>query len=260
MNLGPLSTLFRYRALVRNLVAKDIAVKYRGSILGLMWSLLNPALMLVVYVFAFQVVLKVHTENYAFFIMAGLLPWSFFASALTSSTQAIVGNAGLIRRVYFPREILPIACVLFTFWQLVLAFAVFLPAVILISGVDPSWRILLVLPVLLLHLLFTVGLAFALAAVTVHFRDVAHLTEVLLPLLFWVTPIVYSIEMVPAPLRSWMKFSPLALFTISYQEVLLRARLPEWSLVTPVVAWTTATVGIGHLIFRRFSPTLAEEV
>jgi ABC-type polysaccharide/polyol phosphate export permease len=260
MNVGPISTLFRYRSLVRNLVARDITLKYRGSLLGLVWSLLNPALMLTVYTFAFKVVLRIHTENYAYFIMAGLLPWTFFASALMASTRAIVGSADLIRRVYFPREILPIASVLFSFWQLVLALAVFLPALMLISGIDPSWRIVLILPVLLLHLVFTIGVAFVLAAVTVHLRDVAHLTEVLLPLLFWLTPIVYPIEMVPARLQDWVKLSPLALFAIAYQDILLGARLPEWSLAAPVVAWSAATVGFGYLIFRRFSPTMAEEV
>jgi len=252
--------LLRYRALVRNLVVKDLKLKYRGSLLGLLWSLLNPALMLVVYTFAFKIVLRVPTENYAYFIMAGLLPWSFFAGALTASTQAIIGNAGLIRRVYFPREILPIASVLFTFTQLLLAFAVFLPVLILISGSAPSWKMAFVLPVLLVHLVFTMGLAVALAAVTVHFRDVAHLTEVLLPLLFWATPIVYPIDLVPATLQGWMKLSPLALFALASPDVLLQARLPEWALIVPLVGWSAATVGLGYLVFRRLSPTLAEEV
>jgi ABC-type polysaccharide/polyol phosphate export permease len=252
--------LFRYRALVRNLVAKDLQLKYRGSLLGLIWSLLHPALMLLVYTFAFKVVLRVHAENYAYFIMTGLLPWTFFAGALTASTQAIVGNAGLIRRVYFPREILPVASVLFSFTQLLLALAVFIPALILVSGIDPSWKMALVLPVLLLHLIFTVGIAFALAAATVYLRDVAHLTEVLLPLLFWATPIVYPIEMAPATLQGWIKLSPLALFALAYQDVLLWARWPEWALIAPVVGWSAATVGLGYLIFRRLSPTLAEEV
>jgi ABC-type polysaccharide/polyol phosphate export permease len=260
MWLGPIHTLFRYRTLVRNLVAKDITLKYRGSLLGLFWSLLHPALMLVVYTFAFKVVLRVPMENYGYFIMAGLLPWTFFASALTASTHAITGNAGLIRKVYFPRAILPIASVLFSFTQLLLAFAVFLPALLLISGVHPSWRMALVVPVALLHLVFTVGLAFALAAVTVHFRDVAHLTEVLLPLLFWATPIIYPIDMVPETLQGWIRMSPLALFTIAYQDILLRARLPEWGLMAGVVLWSAATVGLGYTIFRRFSSTLAEEV
>jgi homopolymeric O-antigen transport system permease protein len=257
---GSIGGLFRYQALIRNLVAKDLKLKYRGSLLGLVWSLLNPALMLVIYTFAFKIVLKVPTENYTYFIMAGLLPWTFFASALTASTQAITGNAGLIRKVYFPRAILPIASVLFSFTQLLLAFAVFLPAVLLISGIRPSWEMVLIVPVALLHLVFTVGLAFALAAVTVHFRDVAHLTEVLLPLLFWATPIIYPIDMMSATLQGWVKLSPLALFAIAYQDILLRARLPEWGLIVDVVVWSAATVGLGYLIFRRFSPTLAEEV
>src|SRR5262249_20542164 len=216
--------------------------------------------MLIVYTFAFKVVLRVHSENYAYFVMAGLLPWAFFAGALTASTQAVVGNAGLIRRVYFPREILPIATVLFAFTQLLLALAVFLPALILISDVDPSWKMALVLPLLLLHLVFTTGVAFVLAAVTVHLRDVAHLTEVLLPLLFWVTPIVYPIAMVPVTLQGWMRLSPLALFALAYQDVLLRARLPEWALIAPLAGWSAAMVWLGYLVFRRFSPTLAEEV
>ena len=91
---GSIGGLFRYQALIRNLVAKDLKLKYRGSFLGLLWSLLNPVLMLVVYTFAFKLVLRVPTENYAYFITAGLLPWSFFAGAVTASTQAIVGNAG----------------------------------------------------------------------------------------------------------------------------------------------------------------------
>ena len=252
--------LLRYRTLVGNLVAKDLKLKYRGSFLGVAWSLLNPALMLAVYTFAFKIVFRVPTENYAYFLMAGLLPWTFFANSLNASTQAIVGNADLIRRVSFPRETLPIATVLFTFTQLLLALAVFLPALIVVSGIHPSWQMVLVVPLLILHLVFTLGAAFVLAAVTVHLRDVAHLTDVLLPLLFWATPIVYPIDMVPATLQGWLKVNPLALFTLAYQDVLLRARLPEWALIGPIVGWSTATVGLGYLVFRWFSPTMAEEV
>jgi homopolymeric O-antigen transport system permease protein len=252
--------LFRYHALVRNLVAKDIKVKYRESFLGLLWSLLHPALMLLVYTFAFKMVLRVQRENYVFFIVAGLLPWTFFSGALTASTQAIVGNASLIRRIYFPRELLPIASVLFNFTQLLLAFAVFIPAILFVSGLHPSWAMTLTAPLLLLHLVFTIGLAFALSSITVHFRDVAHLTEVFLPLLFWTTPILYPIEMVPESLRRWMTVSPLALFAVAYQDVLLKAQLPDWHLVVPMVGWTLITVGLGYMVFHRLSPRVAEEV
>lgn len=254
------SSLLRYRFLVGNLVAKDLKLKYRGSFLGFAWSLLNPVLMLATYIFAFKIVLGVRTENYPYFIMAGLLPWIFFAGALRASTQTIVENAGLIRKVYFPREILPIASVLFSFTQLLLALAVFFPTLMLLSGIQPSWQVALILPVLVLHLLFTLGLALALAVLTVHFRDIAHFTEVFLPLLFWATPIIYPIEMVPVTLQGWMRASPLALFALAYQDVLLRARFPGWSLSGLVVCWSAATIVLGYAVFRRFSPTLAEDV
>jgi ABC-type polysaccharide/polyol phosphate export permease len=97
----------RYRTLVRNLVFKDLKLKYRDSVLGVVWSLLNPALLLIVYTVAFKVVLRVQTENYPYFLLAALLPWTFFSSSLTASTQSITGNANLIRKVYFPRETCP---------------------------------------------------------------------------------------------------------------------------------------------------------
>jgi homopolymeric O-antigen transport system permease protein len=252
--------LLRYRALVRNLVSKDLKVKYRESFLGLLWSLLHPALMLLVYTFAFKVVLRVQRENYVYFIVAGLLPWTFFSGALLASTQSIVGNAALIRRIYFPRELLPIASVLFCFTQLLLAFAVFIPVVLLVSGLHLSWAMTLTVPLLLLHLIFTIGVAFALSSLTVHFRDVAHLTEVFLPLVFWITPILYPVEMVPKAFRRWISLSPTALFAVSYQEVLLQARLPEWSLLAPMVGWTFATLVLGYLVFRRLHRRMAEEV
>jgi ABC-2 type transport system permease protein len=189
--------LLRYRTLVRNLVFKDLKLKYRDSVLGVVWSLLNPALLLMVYAVAFKVVLRVQTENYPYFLLAALLPWTFFSSSFTASTQSITGNANLIRKVYFPREILPIATVLFAFSQLLLALVVFLPALVLVSGVRIHSTALLFAPVLLLHLLFTLGLAFILSTCTVFSRDIAHLTEVALVLFFWLTPIVYPVSMVP---------------------------------------------------------------
>ena len=252
--------VLRYRALVQNLVAKDIKIKYRGSILGLLWSLLHPASMLLVYVFAFKIVLQVQRENYVYFIVAGLLPWTFFSGALIASTQAIVGNAHLIRRIYFPRELLPIASVLFNFTQLLLALVIFIPTILFFFGHRPSWTMMLIVPLLLLHLIFTIGLAFVLSSITVHFRDVAHLTEVFLPMVFWTTPILYPVEMVPQALRRWITLSPTALFAVSYQDVLLGAQLPEWRLLTPLMGWAFATLGLGFLVFRRLHRQMAEEV
>jgi ABC-2 type transport system permease protein len=250
----------RFRALIKNLVFKDLKLKYRGSVLGVVWSLLNPLLMLLVYTLAFKLILRVPTENYAFFLLAGLLPWTFFASSLTASTQAIVRDAGLIRKIYFPREVLPIATVLFTFSQLLLALAVFVPALLWVSGGRLDWPAVLVVPVLLLHLLFTLGIGFILALGTVFFRDVAHLTEVAVVLLFWVTPIIYPVTMAPDELQVFFKLSPLAGFAMMYQDVLFWGRLPEGLVAATVLGWTAAALLGGHALFRRFSANVAEEV
>jgi ABC-type polysaccharide/polyol phosphate export permease len=252
---------FRYRALVKNLVLKDLKLKYRGSVLGVAWSLLHPLLLLGVYTLAFRYIVRIQMESYAFFLLAGLLPWTFFASTLQSSTASIVGNANLLRKVYFPREILPVASVLFGFAQLLLALAVFLPVLLLFSGIAVSSLALAFFPaVLLLHLLFTIGLAFVVSAATTYFRDVPHLTEVSLVLLFWLTPVIYPVSMVPAPLAPFFAVSPLAAFAGAYQDVLFWGRLPAPATVATIVVSTLLALAGGHALFRRMSPGLAEAV
>lgn len=255
-----LRDLLRYRELIRNLVLKDLKLKYRDSALGVAWSLLNPLLTLLVYSFAFHTILRVQMENYAAFLLAGLLPWNFFSSSLLASTGSILHNAPLIRKVYFPRETLPIATVLFGFAQLLLALAVFLPCLMLTSALAPRWTLLLAVPVLLLHVLFTIGLAFVLSAVTASFRDVAHLTEVALLLLFWVTPIIYPLGMAPAPLQLFFKASPLAAFAIAYQDVLYWQRVPEPIVLVTLLASPLLALLGGLAVFRRMSPGFAEQV
>src|SRR6185503_9693330 len=141
--------LVRYRELIRNLVLKDLTLKYRGSILGVAWSLAHPALLLAVYTLAFRNVLKVPVPHYPFFLLVALLPWNFFAGAATAATGAIVSNGLLLRKAAFPREALPVASVLFVFAQLVLALAVFLPALAFVGGPGLRWTAVLLLPILL---------------------------------------------------------------------------------------------------------------
>ncbi len=252
--------VFGYRTLVKNLVYKDLKLKYRGSVLGVAWSLAHPLLLILVYTIAFKHILKVDQPDYPYFLLVGLLPWNFFSGALLMSTGAVIGNSNLIKKVYFPREILPAATVLFGFAQFLLALVVFLPALLLVSDVPLGWSSLLFGPILVLHLLFTLGLAFALAALTTAFRDVAHLTEVALMLLFWMTPIIYPIAMAPPQLRIFFRLSPLAAFAVAYQDALFWGRPPDaWTTAT-MVGWTALCLVTGRAIFRWYSPTFAEEV
>jgi ABC-2 type transport system permease protein len=250
----------RYRSFVKNLVSKDLKLKYRDSVLGVAWSLLNPLLTLGVYTLAFKHIMRIQIEHYPYFLLTGLLSWQFFSSALLGSTGAIVGNAHLIRKVYFPRETLPVATVLFAFAQFLLALAVFVPALVLVSGVSVRWTVLLLPLVLLVHFAFALGLAFGLSAVTTSFRDVAHLTEVATLLLFWLTPIVYPVAMAPAMLQAFFTASPLAAFAIAYQDLLFWGRVPDAVVIATTLGWSAAALFVGHRVFRWYRPTFAEAV
>jgi len=253
--------ILHYRSLVKNLVWKDLKLKYRGSLLGFCWSLLNPLLMLTVYTIAFKYILKIGRGDYAFFLLAGLLPWNFFSSSLVNSTRCIMDNAHLIKKVYFPRMILPIATVLFNFIQMLLALAVFLPLIFISSSVNTSWIALgYFLLLLLLNLLFTIGLAFILSALTVFFRDLTHLTEVFLLLLFWLTPIVYSISLVPDNLRWAFRLNPLAAFIVSFQDALVWGRPPEPVLILTAIGATCLSLLIGYGVFDHYQTRFAEEI
>jgi len=251
--------LIRYRELVRNLVAKDLKVKYRGSVLGLLWSLLNPLAMIVVYSLAFQYILRIPLKNYPLFLITGIIPWNFFSGAVIASSEAIIGNANLLKKVKFPLEILPFATILFNFIQLLFALLVFFPAVFWFKT-EVTPLILLYLPVLGLQFLFTLGVAFFLSSITTRYRDVRHLTEVALMVLFWLTPIIYSISMVPGKLQLLIKVNPLAAFITVYQDIIYWGRLPRPETFISMVLWTCLSLGVGYSLFRRRQRVFVEEL
>lgn len=256
-----LRDLLAYRTFIVNMVLKDLKLRYQASILGFLWSMLNPLLMLVIYTVVFSKVMRVSIEgNYTFFLFSGLMPWTFFSGSLIASTGSVIGNAGLIRKVQFPHETLPVATVLFFFAQLVLALFVVVPGLVLITGARLTAVAWFAVPLLLLQLAFTIGLALALAALTTVFRDIAHLTDVVLMVLFWGTPIVYPAEMAPVALRTWFRLSPVSGFIEAYQALLVRHRLPDAGALAMLVVWTVAALVVGHALFRRLSPTFAEAV
>jgi lipopolysaccharide transport system permease protein len=255
-----LHELIQYRSLVLNLVLKDLRLKYRESTLGVLWSLLHPLLLLSTYVLAFKIIMRVPIESYPSFLLAGLLPWTFFAGALQASTQSIIGNGHLIKRVRFPREVLPVSTVLFAFVQLLLALTVFWPASLILTRLPPTPSVLCLPLILVLHLCFTSGLALALSALTARFQDVIHLTEVGLLLLFWLTPVVYPLSMAPGALQQLLLLSPPAAFTVAYQEILVWGRLPSLRVLAVLAVATLASLLLGRLMFARRQVHFAEEI
>jgi len=264
-----LAELYRYRALIGTLVLRELRARYRGSVLGFLWSLLNPLLLMLVYVLVFAVYLRVPMEKYAVFLFTGLLPWLWFASSLGHATGVIVGSGGLVKRILFPAEILPLVSVLANLVNLLLSLPL-LFLFLLLFGVRPG-PALAFLPLLLaLQLLLTAGLALPLAALNVHLRDVEQILSNLLVLLFFLSPILYPVSAVPAtvrigewvtlPLRPLYFLNPVAGLIQGYQNVLFFGREPHWIHLGVVALCAAVALWGGYRVFDRLRDSLAEEV
>ena len=249
-----------YRELLRNLVLKDLKVKYRGSVLGFLWSLVNPLAMVGVYTLAFNYILAVKQPDFPFFILLGVLAWTFFANSAMMSTGAIVDAGSLVKAVRFPRMILPLATVLFNLSQYLLTIVVLLPLMFLVYHRPPSGPMLLFPVFLALQLAFTIGVALMLSAATAFYRDVRHIVEVALSLLFWTTPIVYTFSQVPDNLRPILLLTPMTPFVVAYQQMFYYGRWPEARVWLSAIAYAVGALLIGTFGFRRVEDQLMEHL
>jgi len=252
--------IVRYRELLRNLVQKDLKLKYRGSVFGFIWSLANPLMMVAVYTVAFTYIIRVRSEGFVFLLLLGLLHWNFFSSSAVMSTGSVVDAGGLIKSVAFPRAILPVATVLFNLTQFILTIAVFLPVALAVFRIPPSPVMLLYPAVLALQILFTLGVAFALATVTSFFRDVRHMLEIGLSLAFWTTPILYQYGNVPELLRLPVLLSPLSPFVVAYQQIFFEGRPPDAPVWLTALSYSAGMFVLGASLFVTYEDHLAEQV
>jgi lipopolysaccharide transport system permease protein len=253
-------SLYSYRELLKNLVLKDIKLKYRGSVFGFLWSLANPLLMIVVYAVAFTFILRIRGEGFVFYLMLGQLSWTFFASSAAMSTGAIVDNAGLLKSVLFPRAILPIGTVLFNLVQYLLTISVFLPAMMVWYQVPLSTSMVLFPLFLALQVVFTIGIALILATATAFFRDVRHLLEVALAVLFWTTPIVYELRHVPERLQPLILASPVSSFVLAYQQLFFYRVWPDATVWLVTSAQALGAFVVGTLLFLAFEDRFTEQL
>jgi ABC-2 type transport system permease protein len=215
--------IWRYRELLIGLVRKELKVKYKNSILGFVWSMLNPALYLVVFYVVFQVVLKNGMPNFAIFLLSGLLVWNLFSTGLGAATGSVVGNAAIVKKVAFPREILAMAAVGASLVHFMLQGIVMILA-LLAFRYPPSPGYLAMVPLALVTLLlFTCALGILLAAVNVYLRDTQHLLELTLLAWFWATPIVYQYRLVSDRMgaRTWLyRLNPITPIVLIFQRAI----------------------------------------
>ena len=251
--------IWEFKYLIYNLVLRDLKVKYKGSTLGFLWSLLNPLLMLAVYTVAFKYVMKFKVENFPVFLFSALMPWTFLNSALSMGAVSITENSNLVKKVYFPREVLPLSVVLVNLFHFILTFAVLIPALVFFH-IYPGFSFFFLLVLIFFQTLFVLGLTLIFSALNVYYRDIKHFLEVLLQLWFWITPIIWSIELVPEKFRVLAYLNPFTPFVIAYRDVILDNHLPSFPVTSAVMALGAVVFVMGTVVFQRKQRRFAEEI
>jgi ABC-type polysaccharide/polyol phosphate export permease len=260
-----LSALLKYRGLVASLVARELKARYRGSALGFLWSFINPLLLLSIYSFVFAVVLPgTHSdavEPYALFMFCGILPWTWFSSALSESAGSLIAGGNLIKKVLFPAEILPIVSVLAN----MIHFFLGLPILIVFLVYFQRWpdaADLIWFPVtVVVQLIFTAGLALMLSALTVHFRDIRDILSNVLTLWFFATPIIYWIQEAPGLGKRVLDLNPMTHVIVTYQEILFfTGPIGHWKWLLATGAASVALFLVGFWLFDRLRDSFAEAV
>jgi lipopolysaccharide transport system permease protein len=259
MGAADLKAAWAYRDLLRHLVLRDLRHKYKGSSLGFAWSLVHPLLMAAVYTVAFKLFVRLQIEHFPLFLLSGLLPWMFFTAALSGASSAIVDNGMLVRKVAFPRLILPLAAITAQFVQFALMYAVIVP-LLLIFGVGVTPALLVLLPVIALQVIFTAGLGLLLSTAYVYARDTRHLLEVGLQVWFWMTPVVYSLAMAPAAIGRYLHWNPMTRFITAYQDIVVSGRPPSAATFGVMLACAGIAGAAGLLVFTRHQRRFAELV
>lgn len=254
-----LSELYRYRVLVEVLVRRELKARYRGTVLGFLWSFVNPLMLVGLYILVFSIYLRVDIPGYPAFLLSGVFPWLWFLSSVNEAAHAIIGNGGLIRKVYMPSEVFPLVPVGSNLMHFLASLPILVVLLVLV-GLAPAWPILLFPFVVLLQLIFTYGVALIVSALAVQFRDLLHIVPNVMTALFFATPIIYPIAMVPERFRILVDLNPLRYIIGAYQDILFYRRVPDGWQLAGLLAVSAVFLAVGLLVFNARKDTFAEEV
>ncbi len=266
--IARLQTLYRYRELIRNLVVSDLKARYKNSVLGFVWTLLNPLAMMLVFTVVFSFLSpNQQIEKYPLFLLCGLLPWNFFADSMGASVNSLVGNANLIKKVYFPREVLPIASVLAQLINFLLAFLLLFIALLVFRAQFSPWLWLLPL-VILIQTCFTIGIALILSTLNVFFRDTVIVLNVVILAWFFLTPVFYAVTLLPASYTLWgiplnlqrlfYILNPLASLINMYRDLLYWGYRTDLDFFVRTAATALFVLWFGYWLFNRYSDRFGE--
>ena len=254
-----LKNLYQYRELLKSNVKKEIRGKYKGSFLGVLWSFVNPLLQVLVYAIVFPYIMRVKTDNYLVFLIIGIIPWTFFTYVLNQGMITVRMNSGIIKKVYFPREILPISVAtsgLVNFsisCIIILLFCIF-------GGVGISWHLVFLPLIAIFQYILQLGLTLGLCAINIYIKDTEYIVQFFINMLFYGTPILYAASLFPERIRWVLYLNPMAQIINAYRDIFLYHQIPDLFGLLYMAGISIVLFIIGLAIFRKLEKGFAEEV
>ena len=251
--------LYHYRELLKTNVHKEIRGKYKGSFLGVLWSFLNPLLMVLVYAIVFPYLMRMQQEHYLIYLITGIIPWIFFTTVVTSGCNCVWINGGIIKKVYFPRSILPISVVLAALVNFLISCVIIILFVIF-GGVGLTFNILWVIPIAIIQSLFSLGILFILSAINVYVRDIEYIVQFFMNLIFYATPIIYNPSLIPDRFRWILYLNPMTNFINQYRNIFYYKIAPDFFVLGMMLALSIVVLSCGYAVFSKLEKGFAEEV
>ncbi|WP_270816619.1 ABC transporter permease [Hungatella effluvii] len=252
--------IYAYREMIFSLVRRDLKGRYKGSVLGFMWTFINPLLQLGVYTLVFSIIMRNDIEDYYLFLFVALVPWIFFSTSVTGGSHCIIAQQDMVKKIYFPREVLPIAFVTSQFVNMILSFIVIF-FVIIISGRGFNFIALLYLPIIMIaEYLLALSAAMLTSAITVYLRDIEYILGIISMAWQFLTPIMYPVEMVPERLRPLFNLNPMTPIAVAYRDILYYKQVPQLSTLVQGVGIGLLVLAIGIFVFEKLKRHFAEEL
>ena len=252
--------IYNYREMIYNLVRRDLHGRYKRSFLGFAWTFLNPLLQVIVYSIVFSTIMRIGIEKFYLFLFVALIPWSFFSASLTSGCSSVIAQGGMVKKIYFPREVLPIAFVTTSFINMIYCFAVVF-FVIAVAGVGFNLLALATLPfVMAVEYIICLGIAFLSSSITVYCRDLEYVFGIISMMWMYLTPILYPISRVPEELLPFFMLNPLTPVITAYRDILYYSQVPEMGTLLHSLAMGITVLALGWFVFSKLQRNFAEEL
>lgn len=258
--ISTIKELYEYREMISSLVKKELRGKYKGSVLGFLWSLLIPLFQLVIYTVVFSVFMRSGIEKFYIFLFVALVPWLFFNSCISGGAMSIVQQKNLVEKIYFPRMVLPIAYTISYFINMLLSFIIVFVA-LFIGGIGINLSVIWYLPIIMLiEFIMGIGGALLFSAMTVYFRDLEYILNIVTMAWMYMTPILYPLEQVPEEIRQFLFLNPMTAVIIAFRDILFYQRAPEMQTLTYAVIWGIVVLIVGWISFQKLQKNFVEEL